>query len=129
MFFVGRLVLVRHVFSSMPIHLALSIPIPIKVFHSIKKLFRNFFWSANPTQTKKNLINWKVVCLPKEEGDLGLRRVKEMNEAYMLRLGRLAMTSSSIWASWLDTGASRIAQFGTRRIPKYALVLGNALGG
>ena len=95
--FAGRLVLVRQVLSSMPIHLALSIPIPIKVCHSIEKLFRNFLWSANPNQTKRNLIKWKVVCLPKEEGGLGLRRVKEMNEPCILKLGWLAMTSSSIW--------------------------------
>ena len=72
----------------------------MKVCHSIEKLFRNFLWSANSSQTKRNLINWKTICLPKNEGGLGLRRVKEMNEACMLKLGWLAMTSSSIWAIW-----------------------------
>lgn len=40
------------------------------------------------------------VCLPKDEGGLGLRRVKEFNEASLMKLARSSITADSLWANW-----------------------------
>ena len=46
------------------------------------------------------MVNWEKVCVPKAEGGLGLRRVKEFNNACLLKLGWSAATTDSLWASW-----------------------------
>lgn len=46
------------------------------------------------------MVRWKIVCLPKYEGGLGLRRLKEFNEAYLLKLAWSAITADSLWANW-----------------------------
>lgn len=54
---------------------------------SIERLIRNFLWSAFPDKSKSNFVKWEIVCLPKNEGGLGLRRVKEFHEACKVKLG------------------------------------------
>lgn len=45
------------------------------------------------------LIRWEIVYLPKEEGGLGIRWISEVNEAWLMKLGWQA-ASSSLWAKW-----------------------------
>lgn len=85
--FAGRLTLVKHVISSVPLHTSLVNPIPSKTCLQIEQLMRNILWSANLDARRCNLVRWETVCLPRYEGGLGLRRVKEFNDACMLRLG------------------------------------------
>lgn len=37
--------------------------------------------------TKMSLVSWDMVCQPKEHEVLGLRRLKEMNEDFLMKLG------------------------------------------
>lgn len=54
--FVGRLILVKHVISSMPLHISLSTPFPKKVSLHIERILRNFLWSAGCLKTKHNQV-------------------------------------------------------------------------
>ena len=84
--FAGRLIMVKHVLSSIPLHISLVIPIPSKSSLKIERLMRNFLWSSSSDKKRSNMVNWKVVCLPKSEGGLGLRKVKEFNEAFFVEI-------------------------------------------
>ncbi|XP_020243360.1 uncharacterized protein LOC109821594 [Asparagus officinalis] len=61
----GRLILIKHVLSSMPIHLLSAISIPKSVLSKIESLFANFFWGSSEFATK-NIgflgINFVVLC-------------------------------------------------------------------
>ena len=72
--------------ASIPLHISLLLPIPTKTCNLIERLMRNFLWFDNLEKTNSNLVRWDLVCLPKSEGGLGLRRFKEQNDACMLRL-------------------------------------------
>lgn len=98
--FVGRLILIKHVLSSIPLHASLVIPFPTRTCMQIEKIMRNFLWSSSAEYKRKNLVKWDQVCVPKAEGGLGLRRIKEFNEACLMKLAWSAATSPSIWASW-----------------------------
>lgn len=98
--FARRLIMVRHVLSSIPLYVSLVLPLPIKTYLVIKRLMRKFLWFANPERLKSNLVKWEAVCLPRSEAGLGLRRVKEFNEAYLLKLAWLVSTSNSLWPIW-----------------------------
>ena len=49
-------------------HMIMVIPLPYTVIKEIENLFRNFLWSADQCAMKRNLVKWKVVCLPKADG-------------------------------------------------------------
>ncbi|KAK1311017.1 hypothetical protein QJS10_CPA08g01071 [Acorus calamus] len=52
---------------------------------------------------RKRLQSWIDVCLPKEEGGLGLKRSGEWNMAAMgTRLWEIASNHGSLWASWMN---------------------------
>ena len=60
-----------------------------------------FLWSGSPTQTHKAKVSWEDVCYPKEEGGLGVRRLRDSSKVFALRLiWRLFTQPSSLWVSW-----------------------------
>ncbi|GJT92143.1 RNA-directed DNA polymerase, eukaryota, reverse transcriptase zinc-binding domain protein [Tanacetum coccineum] len=60
---------------------------------------KNFVWSKNDA-TKGA---WKDVCRPKEEGGLGLKSLKVMNHALMVKhLWNIASKKDSLWVKWLN---------------------------
>lgn len=93
---VGRLILVRHVLSSIPLHISLVLSLPSKTCLLIERMMRNFMWSPNLEKKKSNLVRWKTVHLPKEEVGLGLRRVKEFNEVCLLKLAWSVISTDSL---------------------------------
>ena len=61
--FAGRLILVKHMLSSIPLHISLVIPIPSKTCLQIERLMRNFLWSSSYDNKMSNFVNWeKSVC-------------------------------------------------------------------
>lgn len=52
--FAGRLTLVRHVLSSIPLHI--SLVLPSKTCLQIEGLMRKFLWFANPDKSRSNLV-------------------------------------------------------------------------
>ena len=98
--FVGRLTLDRHVLSSIPLYISIVLPLPRKTCLQIERLMSYFLWSANPDKSRSSLVRWDTVCLPKAEGGLGLRRVTEFKEAYLLFLAWSAISVDLVWANW-----------------------------
>ena len=45
--FAGHLILIKHVISSLPIHLAIIIPLPTAICNEIERKMRLFLWSGN----------------------------------------------------------------------------------
>lgn len=84
----GRRILVNHVLSGMPI--------PLRWY---------CLWSADSSLSKRYHIRWDTICLPTSKGGLGIRHLKEQNEASFLKLGWAAAVSSSIWANWMKAKA------------------------
>ncbi|XXG42272.1 hypothetical protein AAC387_Pa01g2591 [Persea americana] len=48
--FAGRLILVKHVLSSIPIHISLVLPLHSRTRLLLERLMRNFIWSFNPAK-------------------------------------------------------------------------------
>ena len=47
-------------------------------------------------------MGWKALCLPKEEGGIGLRRVKDWNDAAIMKhIWNLFYRKDSIWVAWV----------------------------
>jgi hypothetical protein len=53
------------------------------------------FWKAK--------VPWKAVCVPKVEGGLGIRRIKDMNKALMASLmWSIISNRHSLWVAWIN---------------------------
>ena len=61
---------------------------------------------------EKAKISWDIVCLPKEEGGLGFRPLKEANMVNSLKLiWRLTSQHNSLWVRWVHTYLIRQGTF------------------
>ncbi|XXG76899.1 hypothetical protein AAC387_Pa08g1162 [Persea americana] len=100
--FAGRLILIKHVISSLPIHLAAIIPLPASICNENERKMRLFLWSGNAPNHKINYVSWATVTLPKVEGGLGIRKLSDVNTASFIKLGWQASTSNSLWSIWFE---------------------------
>ncbi|GKA93887.1 hypothetical protein Tco_0815873 [Tanacetum coccineum] len=66
--------------------------LPSRVLLDIKQIMRGFLWCQGSMRKGKAKVAWDIVCLPKDEGGLGLRRLDLFNKALMV---------SHIWSSCL----------------------------
>ncbi|GJU23247.1 reverse transcriptase domain, reverse transcriptase zinc-binding domain protein [Tanacetum coccineum] len=52
----------------------------------------------------KAKVAWEVVCLPKEEGGLGIKRLADFNKALMTsHIWKLLSKKDSLWVKWIHT--------------------------
>ncbi|XP_042499710.1 uncharacterized protein LOC122077876 [Macadamia integrifolia] len=81
----GRVELVKSVIMSMPAHSFAVYWWPSSLITTLERWMRNFVWSGEIDATKKIVVNWDQCCKPKEEGGLGLRRLRDMNKAMLCK--------------------------------------------
>lgn len=75
--------------------------LPKGCIKKIEGLCSNFLWGG--TETKKCIakVSWSTVCLPKNEGGLGLRDIARWNKTLSLKLiWNLLTNAGSLWAEW-----------------------------
>ena len=59
--------------------------IPKLTFYKIEQIFNGFLWSSKEGNARRAKVGRKSICLPREEGGLGLRRVKDWNDATIMK--------------------------------------------
>ena len=59
--------------------------IPKFTSYMIEQNFSGFRWSGKDVNARIAKAGLKSLCLPKEEGGLGLRRVKDWNDAAIMK--------------------------------------------
>lgn len=69
----------------------------------IDKACRDFLWGDTSSKRKIHTIDWSTICLPKEEGGLGVKYVKMVSFAgLILNLWNLASEKDGLWIRWVD---------------------------
>ena len=99
--FGGKIVLIKHVLASMPMHLMSAAVIPAKVFKIIESSCSNFLWRSSTDDSKFHWIRWSHLCYPVEEGGVGFRRLRDVYQAFSCKLWWNFRTGSSLWASFM----------------------------
>lgn len=66
----GRLVLIKHVLASMPIHVLSATSIPEGCIKKIEAIVAKFFWGSTTYGRRCHSCKWDAICLPVEEGGL-----------------------------------------------------------
>ncbi|CAA7025019.1 unnamed protein product [Microthlaspi erraticum] len=97
--FAGRITLKKAVLSSIPVHTMSSIMLPQSTLASLDKTSRAFLWGDTNEKRRQHLLAWDNVCLPKENGGLGIRKAQNMNIALIAKLSwRVIHEEKALWA-------------------------------
>lgn len=103
----ARSVLIKSVFSSIPIYYMSHILLPKPLLDDLTGIMRYFWWKGNnPDNNKKSLClsAWKKICIPKGAGGLGFRDLFSLNEALITGLAwRMINNPDSLWAQLLKS--------------------------
>ncbi|XP_027170927.1 uncharacterized protein LOC113770609 [Coffea eugenioides] len=97
----GKLVLIKYVLSSIPLHLLSATVLPVSVFSMIEKVCSNFLWGSNEGGPRYHWIRWDRLCFPTEEGGVGFRQLRDVYTAFSLKLWWKFRTGDSLWAKFL----------------------------
>lgn len=83
--FAGRVTLTKSVLQALPSYVMQSSIIPKGVCDDIDKIFRGFVWGEENGQRRLHLLSWDKIWLPKKEGGLRLRTMRDLNTTFMLK--------------------------------------------
>jgi len=96
--FGGRLILLKFVMSSLPIYFLSFFKAPTFIISSIKSLFKKIFWGGGDDFRKISWVDWDSVCLLREEGGLGVRRLREFNVSFLGKwFWRMLVDKEGLW--------------------------------
>ncbi|XP_071727851.1 uncharacterized protein [Rutidosis leptorrhynchoides] len=102
--FAGRVQLISSVLVSMQVYWYSVFILPNAIIKEIEKLMRGFWWCQGELKRGKAKVKWDIVCLPKEEGGLGIKRLKLWNVALLTsQVRRLLENKHSLWVKWIHT--------------------------
>lgn len=100
--YAGRLQLVKSVLFGIQTYWAQIFVLPKKVVKDIEARFRAFLWTGTATPSKRNLVSWDQVCLPKVNGGWNVLSLPEWNIAAISKLlWDLAHKADTLWVKWV----------------------------
>lgn len=71
--------------------------LPGAVVKKLEKIMKNFLWGGNLDKAHAK-VAWEDVCFPKDEGGLGIRKLKVWNQALMTNhIQNLCSKKDSLW--------------------------------
>jgi hypothetical protein len=95
----SKTTLIKAVVSALPSYAMSSFQFPDGLCNQLDSAFKNFWWGF-PKDKSRNLSlkSWKSMCLPKDQGGLGFRLMKDVNLSLISKLGwKLLSNHSSLW--------------------------------
>ena len=110
--FGGKIVLIKHVLSSIPLHLLATVSPPKSILTAVERIFSNFLWGAVEGVAKHHWIGWKELCAPREEGGVGFRSMTDVVSAFSVKLWWRLRQNSSLWAKFMSAKYVRNAHPG-----------------
>ncbi|XP_074292086.1 uncharacterized protein LOC141618927 [Silene latifolia] len=99
--YAGRIVLINSVLNTLYSYWAGIFPIPKAVVKRIEAICRNFLWDRSSNYHRVPLVSWDTVTLPKEGGDLGIKRAENWNVAIVAKLvDWIYGKADRLWIRW-----------------------------
>ncbi|GAV87496.1 hypothetical protein CFOL_v3_30922, partial [Cephalotus follicularis] len=83
--YAGRLQLIQSTLASMQVFWASIFLLPVDIIKGCERTLRRFLWGGSGNSHKHSLVKWSKVCLPRQEGGLGIKSLKSWNQAMLLK--------------------------------------------
>ena len=92
--------------------------IPKFTCYKIEHIVNGFLWLGKDVNARRAKVGWKSLCRPKEEGGLGLCRIKDLNDAAIVKhIWNLFYRKDSIWVAWVREVLLRQGSIWNAKIP------------
>ncbi|KAL8485254.1 hypothetical protein ACS0TY_027528 [Phlomoides rotata] len=88
----GRVCLINSVITSSLVHSMMVYKWPRSLLARLEKAMRNFIWTGKVEKADFCTVAWVKSCASKDEDGLGIRSIKLMNEAQLLKLAWTVIT-------------------------------------
>lgn len=96
----GRVTLAKFVLQALPSYIIQTTLLPKSVCDEVDKKCRNFVWGDSDQQRHYHTVAWESICQPKRLGGLGLRSMRDINSACMIKAGwKLCNQKDDLWVS------------------------------
>lgn len=83
----GRVVLIKLVAQAIPGYMMQTFHLPKNLLDKMDNRIRRFFWGHDEDTTYNlHLKSWNSICLPKANGGLGIRSMRDMNMALISKM-------------------------------------------
>lgn len=96
----GSVQLVKSVIQGMILYSFHVYARPVLLIKSVDSWIRNFIWFGDTSTKKIVTVAWSKVCTPYAAGGLGIRPLRGINDAALLKLCWQMFTSEDQWASF-----------------------------
>nr|XP_027122067.1 uncharacterized protein LOC113739011 [Coffea arabica] len=93
--------LIKHVLSSMPIHIVAVLEPPRGVVSDLEQLFARFFWEESEFGAKRHWVKWEKLCFLVEKGGVNFRSLQAIVEAFSCKLWWMFRRGQSLWAQFI----------------------------
>jgi hypothetical protein len=91
-------VLINSVLNSIPIFYRSFLKMPAVVIKKIVRIQREFLWGGVKGGRKISWVKWRDVCLPKNQGGLGVRDVGNVNSSLLIKWRwKLLNNEKAVW--------------------------------
>lgn len=95
----GRLTLASSVLSSIPVYQMQPLRMPDHICNELDRISRSCLWGEEGSRRKVHSVGWDMVCKPKPNVGLGLRKFRDFNKALLAKiLWRMHSEAGSLWA-------------------------------
>ncbi|KAL1534131.1 hypothetical protein AAHA92_31526 [Salvia divinorum] len=72
--------------AAIPLHILQVLNPLIGFLDELERIMARFFWGTLGDKRKTHWISWRQICMPVEEGGLGIRRFREVAVAFWFKL-------------------------------------------
>lgn len=79
----GRLILINSMLTSLPLYMMPFYKLPAEVRKRMDFFRSRFLWQSDQGVREYHLVGWPMVCLPKDQGGLGMLDLKTINIALL----------------------------------------------
>jgi hypothetical protein len=93
----GRFTLINSSLTSVPLYMLSFYRMPVGVKEKIDRIRNNFLWDETEGHKKYHLVNWQTICMPKDQGGLGVLDLEKMNISLLAKWLWKLFNEDGIW--------------------------------
>ncbi|XP_071923161.1 uncharacterized protein [Coffea arabica] len=97
----GKIILIKHVLSSIPIHLLATGVMPKSIFQMIERVCANFLSGTTEESRRFHWVRWRDLCFPPKEGGVGFRSIDDTYRAFSCKLWWTFRQNLSLWPMYM----------------------------
>ena len=100
----GRITLINSVLTALPLFYLSFFKAPSAVLKRLISIERNFLWGGGAEGKKFAWVAWDHICVPRKQGGLGIKAIKDFNRALLIKWKWLLFHQSDyLWSRILTS--------------------------